>query len=135
MLLDNPGREISAVELAGGVDVTARDRVLDDAAKRAYRRRLDQLDRKLADADTGGDADAGRRLSAERDALLAELKAAAGIGGRTRSFADDAEHARVNVTRTVRQAIDRIIVADPEIGAYLAATVTTGMRCIYRPPT
>jgi hypothetical protein len=134
-LLDNPGREVSAVELAGGVDVTARDRVLDETAKRAYRRRLGELDQQLADADAGGDAGAGRRLSAERAALVAELKGAAGIGGRTRSFADDAEHARINVTRTVRQAIDRIVVADPEIGAYLAATVTTGMRCIYRPRT
>jgi hypothetical protein len=65
--------------------------------------------------------------------LVVELKRATGLAGRTRVFSDDAERARVNVTRTVRQALDRILAADPESGRYLMASVRTGIRCTYQP--
>jgi hypothetical protein len=48
-------------------------------------------------------------------------------------FSDDAERARVNVTRTVRQALDRILSADPDTGRYLLGSVRTGIRCVYQP--
>jgi len=38
-------------------------------------------------------------LEVERVALVAELRRAAGLAGRTRAFSDEAERARVNVTR------------------------------------
>jgi len=42
-----------------------------------------------------------------------------------------AERARVRVTRRIRDAIDRIAEAHPELGAHLARTVRTGARCSY----
>jgi tetratricopeptide (TPR) repeat protein len=133
VLLANPGREISAVELAGGVPAPrAPDPVLDEPARRAYRQRLTELDQALDRAAARGDATAGGQLEAERAALVAQLKRAAGLAGRPRGFSDEAERARVNVTRTIRQALDRILAADPEAGRHLLASVRTGIRCAYR---
>lgn len=132
-LLAHPGREITAVQLAGAVDPGGADPVLDDAAKAAYRRRLSHLDEQIERADARGDRAASARLAAERVDLIDHLRRSTGLAGRTRPFADDAERARVNVTRTVRQAIDRIAATDPEAGAYLATRVRTGHRCTYRP--
>jgi hypothetical protein len=134
VLLANPGQEISAVELAGGVPAPAApDPVLDETAKRAYRQRLAELDTALEGAAARGDATAADGLEAERAALVAELKRAAGLAGRPRVFSDEAERARVNVTRTIRQALDRILAADPQAGGHLLASVRTGIRCIYQP--
>jgi hypothetical protein len=134
VLLANPGQEISAVELAGGVPAPAApDPVLDEPAKRAYRQRLAELDRALEGAAARGDATAADKLEAERAALVAELKRAAGLAGRPRAFSDEAERARINVTRTIRQALDRILAADPQAGRHLLASVHTGIRCVYRP--
>jgi hypothetical protein len=134
VLLANPGKEISAVELAGGTPApTAPDPVLDEPAKRAYQKRLAELDGALEGAAARGDATAADKLEAERAALMAELKRAAGLAGRPRVFSDEAERARVNVTRTIRQALDRILAADPEAGRDLLVSVHTGIRCVYRP--
>jgi hypothetical protein len=43
----------------------------------------------------------------------------------------DAERARVRVTRRVRDGIDRIAQAHPELGAHLERTIRTGARCVY----
>jgi hypothetical protein len=134
MLLANPGQELSAVELAGGIPAPAApDPVLDEPARRAYRQRLAELDTALAGAAARGDARAADRFEAERAALVAELKRASGLAGRRRGFSDEAERARVNVTRTIRQALDQILAADPETGRHLLASVRTGVRCVYRP--
>jgi hypothetical protein len=134
VLLANPGQEISTIELAGGVPApTAPDPVLDETAKRAYRQRLAELDGALDRAAARGDAAAAGDLEVERTALVAELKRAAGLAGRPRVFSDEAERARVNVTRTIRQALDRILAADPEAGRHLLASVHTGIRCVYQP--
>ncbi len=134
LLLANPGQEITAVELAGGVPApSVPDRVLDQTAKRAYRQRLAELDGALERAAARGDAAAADELEAERAALVAELKRAAGLAGRWRGFSDEAERARVNVTRTIRQALDRILAADPEAGRHLLGSVRTGLRCVYQP--
>jgi tetratricopeptide (TPR) repeat protein len=134
MLLANPGREVSAVELAGGIPAPAApDPVLDEPARRAYRQRLAELDAALEGAAARGDTKAAGRLEAERAALVAELKRASGLGGRRRGFSDEAERARVNVTRTIRQALNQILAADPEAGRLLMRSVRTGIRCVYRP--
>jgi tetratricopeptide (TPR) repeat protein len=134
VLLANPGREISAVELAGGPPILAApDPILDERARRAYRQRLAELDQALEGAAARGDATAAGGLEAERAALVAELKRATGLAGRRRGFSDEAERARVNVTRTIRQALNQVLAADPEAGRHLLASVHTGIRCSYRP--
>ncbi len=104
-LLAAPGREIRALDLvAGGAGLAAPGLgpALDAAARDAYRARLDTLTAGLDAADRAGDRAAAEKLEAERAALMAELRRAAGLGGRDRVAAPEAERARVNVTRTLR---------------------------------
>jgi hypothetical protein len=135
-LLAAPGQEIAALDLAAGgpgLRPAAVGAVLDDAARAAYRARLTDLAEEAAAADRTGDADRAERAEAERRAVLAELKRATGMGGRTRQVSPEAERARVNVTRALRSALDRIAAAAPRTGAHLQQSVRTGHLCRYQP--
>ena len=58
---------------------------------------------------------------------------ATGLAGRPRRATADAERARVNVTRTLRATIDRVMAAAPIAGAHLASSIRTGTMCRYQP--
>ncbi|MFC7305816.1 ATP-binding protein, partial [Streptomyces monticola] len=140
-LLSRPGADIPAVQLLapeGGAEVIAAsgmggDPVLDDEAKRQYRRRLDQLDEEIDRAAATGDAGRAARHEKERAALLAELRTAAGLGGRARRLGDEAERARKAVTARIRDTIRRLDSRHPELAAHLRESVSTGLTCAYRP--
>lgn len=140
-LLGRPGSEVPAMRLldpeGGDVVVAATslggDAVLDDEAKARYRRRLDELD-ELIDTATGlGQDGRAAALDRERDALLAELRSAAGLGGRTRRLGDEAERARKTVTARIRDALRKLDELHPALAAHLRASVTTGSSCRYAP--
>ena len=135
-LLAAPGREIPALDLvAGGPGLTPSDTgpLLDAAARNTYRQRIRELDDELAAADRAGDSAAADKAHQERQALIGELRRATGLAGRPRRATADAERARVNVTRTLRAAIDRITVAAPIAGSHLNSSIRTGTLCRYQP--
>jgi tetratricopeptide (TPR) repeat protein len=135
-LLAAPGQEIAALDLAAGgtgLGGQAAEPILDATAVRAYRRRLAELDADLDAADRSGDAERAARAQAERDAVLAAVRGASGLGGRPRQLSAEQERARVNVTRTLRAALNRISAAAPVAGAHLAASIRTGRACRYQP--
>jgi hypothetical protein len=134
-LLANPGVEVHVCTLLGrDLPVLGADPVLDDHARTAYRRRLAALDGQLDRADVTGDAVASVRLREERDAVVAELTAAAGLRGVPRRLGDETERARKAVTARLRDAITRIARVHPDLGAHLSTSVSTGVRCRYAPP-
>ncbi len=108
--------------------------VLDRQALRHYRQRLAELDDELDAAGLSGDSERLAERSAERDALIAELKRATGLGGRPRRTGSVAEKARVNVTRTIRHAIADLAGEAPELAAHLDQAIVTGISCCYEPP-
>jgi hypothetical protein len=65
--------------------------------------------------------------------VLAAVRGASGLGGRARQLSAEQERARVNVTRTLRAALNRISAAAPVAGAHLAASIRTGRACRYQP--
>jgi hypothetical protein len=135
-LLAAPGREIAALDLVAdgaGLAATATDALLDDAARSAYRTRVATLDTELDAADATGDVDRAERAETERQAILAELRRGTGLGGRARQTTAEAERARVNVTRTLRTAIERISDKAPRAGAHLRKSIRTGLACRYDP--
>lgn len=138
-LLAQPGREVAATSLAGydqsGAPPVNRGLgpVLDARAKQAYRRRLLELQTQLDEADRVAAAGASIRAQAEYDALLAQLRAATGLGGRDRPQQDGYEHARVNVTRCLRRAIEAIEARADDLGHHLSVSVRTGHWCSYDP--
>ncbi len=136
-LLANPGREISAVDLAAGPAETGQTSpaqpVLDAAAKRHYRQRLAQLSAEIDEFEAHHDLEHAARAREERDWLLSELSAATGVAGRPRHFANDDERARIAVGKAIRRALGRIAQVDPIIGRHLENTIGTGRRCVYQP--
>jgi hypothetical protein len=110
------------------------DPVLDERARAEYRRRLDLLTRQIDDADELGREQRADQLRAERDALIRELAAAAGLGGRTRNLNDETERARKTVSARVRDTLTKIEHAHPPLAAHLRHAVRMGTRCSYAPP-
>jgi hypothetical protein len=135
-LLSHPGTEIAALDLAGGpetVEQAGLGEVVDAQALAAYRRRLAEIDRELDDADTWGDAAMGEKVTTEREALLAQVATATGLGGRARTSGSGAERARVTVRKAIATALDAIHAADPVVARHLTIHVRTGLRCCYEP--
>ncbi|MFC4015925.1 AAA family ATPase [Nonomuraea purpurea] len=141
ILLGRPGTEVSAVELlnpSGGQAVIAArsmggDDVLDEEAKKRYRRRLDLLDAEIDRAAGRGDDRRAAELDAERQALLDELRTATGLGGRPRRLGDEAERARKAVTNRIRNTLRQLDQRHPELAAHLRASLSTGATCRYQP--
>lgn len=136
-LVANPGVDIPAVTLLdptrNAVAPTGADAVLDEQARAAYRQRLHDLDAEIARAlDREADT-AAQRLDLERDALIAELKGATGLGGRPRRLGDDAERARKAVTGRIRDSLRRLHDRHPVLADHLQASITTGATCRYDP--
>jgi predicted ATPase len=107
--------------------------VLDREALRQYRQRLAELDDALDAAAFRGDGKRQAERTAEREALIAELKRATGLGGRPRRSGSPAEKARVNVTRTIRHAIGELASRAPDVAAHLEESIVTGVECCYEP--
>lgn len=135
-LLARPGCDVPAIALAGapGAElVESRADLADGQALAAYRRRLHTLDEELDEA--RGWADTGRieLLEDERDALLAEVGAVTGLGGRARGGSSAAERARVAVRKAVAGALAQLDAADPALARRLRSGVVTGAVCRYEP--
>lgn len=134
-LLSTPGREwhvLDLVGLAGGgpaVEVDgARQVLIDDQARQAYRRRLRELEQ---EADDAYDDVRAAQARLEHQALVEHVAAATGLGGRTRTWSDSAERARQSVTKTIRTAVNHIAEQDAELAAHVRHAVRTGTYCCY----
>ncbi|KAB1949734.1 AAA family ATPase [Micromonospora sp. ALFpr18c] len=141
LLLSRPGSDVPAVELldpaAGPELVAARrmggDPILDDEAKARYRRHLARLDEEIDRAAARDDERKVAALDAERGALLDELRAAAGLAGRSRRLGDEAERARKTVTARIRDTLRKLDDRHPALAGHLRESVSTGNTCRYLP--
>ncbi|MGX5391883.1 ATP-binding protein [Streptomyces anulatus] len=140
-LLGLPGADVPAVQLLapeGGDLVVAAgqlggDPVLDEEAKRRYKEHLAQLDAEIDRAAARDDVRGVEKYDRERQALLDQLRSAAGLGGRTRRLGDQTERARKTVTARIRDTLRKLDTLHPALAAHLKASVTTGTTCAYRP--
>lgn len=135
-LLNHPGKDVAALDLAGGrqtVQESGLGEVVDAQALAAYRSRLSEIGLELDAADERGDQPAAERLEAERSALLSEIAAATGLGGRPRTSGSSGERARVTVKKAITAAIDAIHTVDPVVARHLTNQIRTGLWCCYEP--
>jgi hypothetical protein len=137
-LLSQPGREIHVSDLAGdGAGAAGRsgpvDVVIDDAAARAYRDRVTELERELAEAREWNDSERAARAEVEIDAITDQLSSAYGLSGRTRTTGDPVERVRKAVTNRIKDSLGRIAVEHEPLGRHLANSVRTGTFCSYAP--
>jgi hypothetical protein len=137
-LVARPHQPVAALSLVGAASdgpLATADTgpMLDREALRQYRRRLTELDDEIDLAVLRGDDERRAERSAEREALIQELKRATGLGGRSRRSGSPAEKARVNVTRTIRHAIGELASSAPDLAAHLDESIVTGVSCRYEP--
>jgi hypothetical protein len=134
-LVREPGREMHVTQLADLLE-PAGDAgvVLDEKAKDAYRRRLEDLRDTLEEARRFGDGTRASRAEAEIDALVEQLAGAVGLGGRDRKMGSHVERARINVQRRLKDVLQRVEKQDAALGRYLAAALKTGIWCSFCPP-
>jgi hypothetical protein len=139
VLIANPRQEIDAIDLAAGLSALdaatagSDQPVLDRVAMQEYQHRLARLREEIEDLEDRGEFERAEQARGERDWLVAELAAATGFGGRTRSFANNRERARIAVGKAIRRAMTHIAATDPVVGEHLTHTVRTGVRCSYWP--
>ncbi len=138
-LVAEPGREHHVLDLSsptGRRVVTASSdagEVIDAQARAAYRKRLLDLRAELEEAEADEDLGRRDRVRGEIRAIEAELKSALGLGGKSRKAASDAERARVNVQRRIKDAIKRVEAQDEDLARHLDWAIRTGTLCSYRP--
>jgi hypothetical protein len=137
-LVERPLEEIHVLALASdepmaSVPESSAGDVIDEAAKRAYRSRIAELEEPIVEAKRRADVARAAKLEKEKAALLAELTRALGLGGRTRQAGSATERARVNVQRRLRDAIAKIAEADADLGRFFERSLRTGTFCCFRP--
>jgi tetratricopeptide (TPR) repeat protein len=153
-LLWHPGEEFHALDLLSGPDsnfipegasaeTSSTDsnltvgrlgdagEMLDSEAKHAYKRRLSELKEQLEDQQERGNSKRAAEIESEIDFLLREISRAVGLGGRDRRAGSAAERARLNVTRAIKTALQKISEHQAELGGLLDHSVRTGLFCCY----
>jgi class 3 adenylate cyclase/tetratricopeptide (TPR) repeat protein len=153
-LLQHPGEEFHALDLLGGPgSVQAADsedqtssiiegtqhvgglgdagEMLDRQAKQEYKRRLFELREKLAELRERGDSERAAEVESEIDFLAREIARAVGLGGRDRRAGSAAERARLNVTRAIKGALQKISEHSADLEKLLDRTIKTGSFCSY----
>ena len=136
-LVAAPDQEIHVLALASDEPTATSESnagdSIDPTALRQYRARLEELAELLAEAE--GRADLGRveGLRREQSALEREVARALGLGGKSRQTGSTTERARVNVQRRLKDALERVGEASPELGAWLGRCLRTGTYCSFRP--
>lgn len=134
-LLERRGGAVHVTELEPGAVVAgSTGPLLDAQATRSYKQRLRELDDDLDVAGSHHDQARVALLTAERDALVHELTAAFGLGGRARSSGPDPhERLRKAVTARLRASVARLGELHPALGRHLDVSVRTGSVCSYQP--
>lgn len=135
VLLAHPGREVLALDLVGAGPSDAGDagEIIDAQARRAYRRRLEELRDELDEAESWSDTERAARARQEMDLLVEELARGEGLAGRARRAGSASERARQAITKALKAAVERIDRYSPALGRHLASTVRTGTYCRYDP--
>lgn len=133
-LLAQPNQEIHCAELMG-VPVKIEDEtlVLDEKAKQAYKKRLQDLTVDLDEAEFRNDTGSVLALRKEYDELVEHLSKSLGLGGKSRKLSPDVDRARSAVTWRVRSAIKKIAEAHSDLGKHLSKSIQTGIFCSYAP--
>ena len=152
-LLQHPGDEFHALDLVNGpgsyvpdegdAESSATDtnlsvgrlgdsgEMLDAKAKQEYKHRLVELKEELDEAKLRGKVERAAEIESEIDFLAHEISRAIGLGGRDRRAGSAAERARLNVTRAIKSAIDKIGEFSAELSELLDKSIHTGSFCSF----
>ena len=162
-LLRNPNRKFSALDLLSAVRGKQQDAVaeqyasmseeeleeenliisngedaipiLDPSAMEDIKRRLRENSEERKDARERRDERKLMQLDDDYESIREELKAATGLGGRSREFSSDRGRARVSITNAISKDLKRIGEKHPILLRHLKNAIKTGSRFSYKPDT
>ena len=117
------------LRLSGG----NQDPLLDANAKDEYRKRVQEIEDDLAEADRQNNIELAAKLRAEREAILVELGRAVGLRGKNRTFPTTKGSARTSVTNAIGDARRAIARRLPAAGEFMSKSIITGGSCRYEP--
>ncbi len=132
-LLEQPHTAIHCSALMGALVLEQGEVLLDEKAKKAYQRRIHDLQQEIEEATKFNDTARAASLQDEYDQFLEHLSQSLGKGGRSRTVSGTLEKARTAVTWRIRSAIKKIAEAHPALGRHLEVSVKTGTFCEYNP--
>ncbi len=157
-LLDNPGEDVSALDLEkshpdspddtqamqisaaqlveNGLATSSTDDyqpVLDKKAKQEYKDKLESLQDEREQAEQLGDEKRLERINKKTDAIRRELNSALSLYGKDRIFSTESERSRIRVTEAIKYAIGKLRASDKELAEHLGTAISTGKHCSYKP--
>ena len=155
-LIQHPGRELLAMVLvqqtrgAAAVGRTAtaaetRDAdlsdddtsgtgaLLDPQAKRDYRKRIEDLEEDIEEAERNNNLAAAANAREELQFLKSQLSEAFGLGGQPRPVGSPQEKARKAVSKAIHRAIRNIKQENQHLGDHLSNAIYIGAYVSYRP--
>ena len=106
---------------------------IDDQTRADLQAHLEQLARDIAEARQENDPIREAEARGEFDAITAYLTAGTGLRGAPRTFTTADDRARVNVTKLIKAAKQRIGKHSPALKRHLDACINTGFFCSYTP--
>jgi hypothetical protein len=106
---------------------------IDDQTRANLESHLEQLARDIGEARQGNDPIREAEARREFDAITSYLTAGTGLGGAPRTFTTADDRARVNVTKLIKAAKQRIGQHSPSLQRHLDAHLNTGFYCSYTP--
>ena len=155
-LLDNPGKDVSALDLEkshpdspddtqatqisaaqldeNGLETSSTDDrqpVLDEKAKQEYKDKLESLQDEREQAEQLGDEKRLERINKKTDAIRRELNSALSLYGKDRIFSTESERCRKRVTEAIRTSLVKLRTNHKELGEHLGASIKTGGYCSY----
>jgi len=154
-LLQHPGEEFHALDLLAGPGMPASQEadearlrsgdeltrgrpsdlgaMLDPRAKQEFKRKIEELTEELEELQERGAHEQAEKVADEIDKINSALLSSMGLGGRDRKTGAASEKARINVTRHLRTAIERIAEHHDELAKLLGESIRTGTYCCYLP--
>jgi non-specific serine/threonine protein kinase len=116
----------------GTLVVGSAGEVLDPAAFKQYRSRVEDLENQLDEAERNHDQGRKEAAETELDQLHEQVFSAAGLGGRNRNAHDDAEKIRKGVGIAIERAIASIQKYHPALADYLKLRIKRGRFLMFQ---
>jgi hypothetical protein len=126
-------RDVRDSDLTVTNDLGGTSSAPDPRARADYRRRLNELESEIEEADRFNDIGRATRAREELDFIEAEFAGAIGIGGHARQTSTHAERARRMVGKAIHAALDKIRAGNPALGRHFGTSIRTGYFCSYQP--
>ncbi len=157
-LLDNPGKDVSALDLEkshpdspddtqatqisaaqldeNGLETSSTDDyqpVLDKKAKQEYKDKLESLQDEREQAEQLGDEKRLERINKKTDVIRRELNSALSLYGKDRIFSTESERCRKRVAKAIKYALNKLKPCDKRLAEHLSDYIHAGARCSYTP--